>query len=140
MSGRVAVVTGVSRQSGIGFAVARHLLLAGARVLLHAWAPHDAPQPWGSDPAGVAGVVQAMGDPTGRLASIEVDFADAAAPALVIDRAVALFGHVDVLVANHARSSHQTLTDVTAEELDVSWAVNAAGHCAAHAGVRRPAR
>ena len=35
------------------------------------------------------------------------------------------FGSVDVLVANHARSSSSSLHDVTAEELDGSWAVNA---------------
>jgi 3-oxoacyl-[acyl-carrier protein] reductase len=32
---------------------------------------------------------------------------------------------VDVLVANHARDSHVALESVTAEELDITWAVNA---------------
>jgi len=125
LSGRVVVVTGVSRRAGIGFAIARDLLLAGAHVLIHSWTPHDAAQPWGSDPGGMTGVVRALRGPTDRLAHIEVDFAAAVGPALVVDRAVALFGHVDVLVANHARSSYQTLSDVTAEELDACWAVNA---------------
>ena len=35
------------------------------------------------------------------------------------------FGHVDVLVANHARSSQQDLFALTAAELDASFAVNA---------------
>ncbi|MBX6768615.1 MAG: SDR family oxidoreductase, partial [Actinomadura rubrobrunea] len=35
------------------------------------------------------------------------------------------FGAVDVLVANHARSSSRTLSEVTAEELDLTWTVNA---------------
>jgi 3-oxoacyl-[acyl-carrier protein] reductase len=56
---------------------------------------------------------------------VEADFANPQAPASVIDRAVGLFGHVDVLVANHARSSYQTLEEVTAVELDLAWAVNA---------------
>ena len=125
LSGRVAVVTGVSRRAGIGFAIARDLLLAGARVLLHSWTPHDAAQPWGSDPEGIAGVVRALGNPTDSLEHIEVDFTTVAGPARVIDRAIAVFGHVDILVANHARSSYQTLSDVTADELDACWAVNA---------------
>ena len=50
LDGRVAVVTGVSRQAGIGFAVARRLLADGASVLCHSWSRHDAEQPWGADP------------------------------------------------------------------------------------------
>jgi 3-oxoacyl-[acyl-carrier protein] reductase len=43
----------------------------------------------------------------------------------VIDAAVAAFGAVDVLVANHAHSAGGTLDTVTAEALDRAWAVNA---------------
>lgn len=39
--------------------------------------------------------------------------------------ATAALGHVDVLVANHARSSRQSLAELTAAELDLSFAVNA---------------
>jgi 3-oxoacyl-[acyl-carrier protein] reductase len=56
---------------------------------------------------------------------MEVDFADPDAPKAVIQKAVERFGHVDVVVANHARSSHHALMEVTADELDLTWAVNA---------------
>jgi 3-oxoacyl-[acyl-carrier protein] reductase len=125
MTGRVAVVTGVSRRAGIGFAIARRLLADGASVLVQSWTPHDADQPWGHDPAGMPGVLEALGGDGDRLAHVEADFAHAAAPASVIDHAVDRFGHVDIVVGNHARSSLQTLADVTAEELDLTWAVNA---------------
>jgi 3-oxoacyl-[acyl-carrier protein] reductase len=39
--------------------------------------------------------------------------------------ASAALGHVDVLVANHARSARQALAELTAAELDLSFAVNA---------------
>ncbi|MEV4145729.1 SDR family oxidoreductase [Amycolatopsis sp. NPDC049691] len=61
LEGRVAVVTGVSRRAGIGFAVAAELLAAGASVLAHSWSPHDAEQPWGKDPVGDAGIVEHLG-------------------------------------------------------------------------------
>ena len=61
LTGRVAVVTGVSRRAGIGYAIAEDLLAAGASVLVHSWAPHDAEQPWGADPVGVAGIVEQIG-------------------------------------------------------------------------------
>lgn len=56
---RAALVTGVSRRRGIGFAIARRLLADGARVFIHSWAPYDATEPWGADPAGIAGVLGA---------------------------------------------------------------------------------
>src|SRR3954447_5316235 len=107
LAGRVAVVTGVSRQAGMGFAGARVLLAAGAGVLVQSWTAHDADQPWGSDPAGMPGVLDALGGTAGDLAHVEADFAEPAMPARVIDEAVRRFGHVDVLVVNHARSSQQ---------------------------------
>ncbi|MBA9003373.1 SDR family oxidoreductase [Thermomonospora cellulosilytica] len=125
LEGRVALVTGVSRRIGIGFAIARDLLAAGARVLVHSWAPHDAEQPWGADPAGTDGVLAALGGIGPRLAHVAADFADPEAPARVVAHAVETFGALDVLVANHARSSIQDLTEVTAAELDLCWAVNA---------------
>ena len=41
-----------------------------------------------------------------------------------MEEAIKHFGHVDVLVVNHARSSEQALPDVTAHELDLSFEVN----------------
>jgi hypothetical protein len=38
---RVAIVTGVSRRAGIGFAIARRLLRDGHRVLVHSWSAVD---------------------------------------------------------------------------------------------------
>ena len=122
---RVAVVTGVSRRRGIGFAVARRLLADGAHVLIHSWPAHDAGQPWGADPGGVEGLLEELGGSGPRLRHVEADLGDPAAPARVVEDALEAFGALDVLVANHARSSSMTLETVTAEELDRSWAVNA---------------
>jgi 3-oxoacyl-[acyl-carrier protein] reductase len=125
LSGRVAVVTGVSRRAGIGFAVAKRLLADGASVFCQSWSPHDAEQPWGADPLGAEGVVAALGAPAGRVGHAALDLGEASAAPRLLSEAVARFGHVDVLVANHARSSLQSLADLTADELDRCWAVNA---------------
>ena len=102
VAGRVAIVTGVSRRAGIGFAVAGELLAAGASVLVHSWSPHDAEQPWGADPAGDAGIVALLGGEGARLRHVAADFADPRAPGLVVS--------ADVVVANHARSSNNPST------------------------------
>ena len=74
---------------------------------------------------------------------MDADFAEAAAAERVVSAAVAARGPLDILVANHARSSVNSLDDVTADELDLSFAVNARGSillaqafAAQHAGAR----
>ena len=59
-----------------------------------------------------------------RVEHLAADLADPDAPAQLVAAAESAFGRVDVLVANHARSSVATLEELTAAELDFSYAVN----------------
>jgi 3-oxoacyl-[acyl-carrier protein] reductase len=120
LAGRGALVTGVSRRAGIGYAVVRRLRELGADVFVQGFVAHDAGQPWGADPAGVA----ALADELGAVAHVECDFADPAAPAGCVSAAVAALGHVDVLVANHAMSCDQDLEQLQAGAIDATLAVN----------------
>lgn len=118
LQGRVAVVTGVSRRAGIGFAVACRLLSKGAEVFAQSWAAHDLTQPWGADPGGLDAVVSELALLGGRVEHMEADFADKNTPSAVMAAAGAAFGHVDILVVNHARSGHGALDEITADEID----------------------
>jgi 3-oxoacyl-[acyl-carrier protein] reductase len=130
LRGRVAVVTGVSRRAGIGYAVARRLAALGASLFLHHYAPHDRDQPWGDDPGGPQAVINGV---TGALAvagasvrHMELDLAIPSAPAQLIDAARTALGHLDILVCNHARSGGDgPLGTLDAGMLDAHWAVNA---------------
>lgn len=126
--GRSALVTGVSRREGIGYAVARRLAAYGASVFCHHFAPHDAEQPWGGDDTGAVleGVRSACSDPRARVEGLEADLAGADAPREVFGAARSALGRVDVLVCNHARSGGDAdLAGVTADMLDGHWAVDA---------------
>lgn len=123
LAGRVALVTGVSRRIGIGFALVRRLLDEGASVLATGWSPHDAEMPWGADDTGVDAVASLAGPD--RVAYLPADLEDPSVPHALVDAAVDRFGAVDVVVATHARSSRSGLEAVTADELDRCWAVNA---------------
>lgn len=124
LKNRVLIVTGASRRIAIGAAIARRIVADGAAVLLHSWVPHDAEQPWGADLAGPQALVDELRQAGGRVEHVCADLADADAPAALVAAAQDSFGHVDAVVANHARSSAQSLEALTADELDRSYAVN----------------
>ncbi len=127
LSGRVAVVTGVSRRNGIGYGIATRLAADGASLFVTHRRAHDEAQPWGGDDLSevLAGLREAL-HPGARLDELDVDLAQPEAPAAVIARAVESYGHVDILVANHALSgSDGALGELTADMLDRHWAINA---------------
>lgn len=128
LHGRVALVTGVSRRQGIGFAIASRLAASGAHLLLTHHQAHDADQPWGADNLAVL-LEQIYGrrlHPDQRVVDVPADLSAARVPEETMARAVAEFGHVDILVCNHARSGGDgALGQLTADMLDMHWAVNA---------------
>ncbi|MGD7789568.1 SDR family oxidoreductase [Propionibacteriaceae bacterium Y1700] len=127
LQGRTAVVTGVGRTKGIGFAIARRLLIMGASVCCQHWSQHDADQPWGSEPFDqVRAVLEEHRRGDARLTDVSVDLAVADAAGSMINSAVDAFGHLDVLICNHARSGGDgTLAEQTLDTLDAHWQVNA---------------
>jgi 3-oxoacyl-[acyl-carrier protein] reductase len=100
---RTALVTGAGRRENIGYAVAERLRADGYEVLAHAFPEEPLLEP-----------------------GLRADFADPAAPRAAVEHAIELFGALDVIVATHARSSDGiSLRETTAEELDLTFAVNA---------------
>jgi 3-oxoacyl-[acyl-carrier protein] reductase len=129
LRGRVALVTGVSRRAGIGYAISRRLASLGASLFLHHYAPHDRDQPWGADPAGphavVDGVAEAQTGPDAAVRHASLDLADPEAPRRLTGLGTDAFGHLDILVCNHARSGTDgPLGTLDAAMLDAHWAVN----------------
>lgn len=127
LAGRVAVITGVSRRIGIGFAVAERMAALGADLLVQSHTAYDADQPWGADPGGVEPLLAVLRAHGGRVEHVAADFLDSDAPARVIAASVAAFGHIDILVANHAYSVDGSLEEVTAEQIDRHMAINVRG-------------
>lgn len=112
LAGRVALVTGVSRPGQIAPAVARRLHAAGATVVATGCPAHDAEMPWGASPIELPVPVGVH------------DLEDPESPGALIDDVIAAHGRIDIVVAAHARSSHHSLAEVTAAELDRCWAAN----------------
>ena len=126
LHGKTALVTGVSRRRGIGFAAATKLASLGAHVVIHHHRPHDLDLPWGGDDLDeVRSGVRAHLTGGAQFADISGDLADPATIPVVIDAAAQLTGTLDILVCNHAKSGDDgSILDMTAERLSAFWDVN----------------
>jgi 3-oxoacyl-[acyl-carrier protein] reductase len=117
---RSAVITGVSRRNGIGFAVACRLLSAGVGVLIHSWAAGDEKP----DEGGIDAVLTELEQAGGPVAHVEADFMDPAAPAAVMRDARGALGHIDILVVNHSIERRGTVAELTADDVDAQMKVS----------------
>jgi len=126
LHGKTALVTGVSRRRGIGFAVATKLASLGASIVIHHHRPHDLDLPWGGDDLdAVRDGIRAHLTEGARFADVAADLSDPSTIAGVIDTAEELAGGLDVLVCNHAKSGDDgSILDMTPERLSAFWEVN----------------
>ena len=127
LTGRVALITGVSRKQGIGFGIAQRLAQAGADLFLHGYGDYDSQQRWGADKHGMEGIVEDLWHYGVRIQSTNHNFRDPVTPYKIMEEAVETFGHIDILVANHAHSEMGKLEDLTAYQIDEHFLVNVRG-------------
>jgi len=125
-TGRVALITGVSRREGIGFAVATHLARSGANLFVQTFASYDR-EMYASAANEATETVAALRDYGGRVEQTDTDFLDPEAPARVVEAAFAAFGQVDILICNHAYSTMGGLEDLTAAQIDAHLDANVRG-------------
>lgn len=125
--GKTALVTGVSRRKGIGFAVARRFAELGAHVFIQHFSSHDVSQPWGADDLDeVRAGIRVVQTDQARFDDASIDLAGLDSAVETIRAACSLTGRVDILVCNHARSGGDgSIFDMSAEALDGHWQVNA---------------
>ena len=135
---RNALVTGVGRRAGIGFAIVRRLLEDGASVFAHGWSPHDARQPWGADEGAADGSAFPRSKRTSPIRTHP--HASSRPRGRPSDQ-------LDMLVVNHARSGDGALAELTADHLDDFLHENVRASlllvkefAAQHDGGRRPRR
>jgi 3-oxoacyl-[acyl-carrier protein] reductase len=119
LTNKVALVTGGSR--GIGAAIAKRLAADGAIIALT----------YAKDGASAAAVVKAIELAGGKAIAIQADAADANAVKGAVDKAVATFGRLDVLVNNAGTAIPKTFEETTLEEMDRVLDINVRGVFAA---------
>ena len=140
--GRTALVTGVSRRRGIGFATATTLASLGANVFVHHFRPHDLDHPWGGDDLDAVrtGIRDSLASGA-VMGDAEADLRDPDSIEPLLDAASSLSGRLDIVVCNQAMSGGDgTIFDMTADRLDAHWQANARASLLLTAGLARRVR
>jgi 3-oxoacyl-[acyl-carrier protein] reductase len=115
LSNKVALVTGGSR--GIGAAIAKRLAADGASVAIT----------YAKDANAASSVVKAIEQKGGKAFAIQADAADSKAVKSAVEKAVATFGRLDVLVNNAGTAFPKTFEESTFEEMDRVIDINLRG-------------
>jgi 3-oxoacyl-[acyl-carrier protein] reductase len=119
LTGKVALVTGGSR--GIGAAIANRLAADGATVAIT----------YVKDAGAASAVVKAIELDGGKAVAIQADAADVEAVKGAVEKTVATFGQLDVLVNNAGTAIPKTFEETTLEEMDRMIDINVRGTLAA---------
>jgi 3-oxoacyl-[acyl-carrier protein] reductase len=115
LEGKITLITGGSR--GIGAAIAKRLAADGANVAITYTKGADA----------AASVVKEIERAGGKAIAIQADATDAAASKAAVEKTVATFGGLDVLVNNAGTAIPKTFEETTLEELDRVIDINVRG-------------
>jgi 3-oxoacyl-[acyl-carrier protein] reductase len=115
LAGKVALVTGGSR--GIGAAIARRLASDGATVAIT----------YAKDAGSASAVVKAIEKEGGKALAIQAEASDAAAVQNAVEKTVAAFGGIDVLVNNAGTANPKTFEETSLEEMNRLIDINVRG-------------
>lgn len=127
LSGKVALVTGVSRSIGIGAAISRYLAASGVNIFTTYYRPFDELMPWGSNSNKAEEIIESLKLQGVKATGIEANLAEVETPKKLFDKVEETLGKVDILINNAAHDEQADIYSLSPELLDTHYAVNVRG-------------
>jgi 3-oxoacyl-[acyl-carrier protein] reductase len=124
LSGQVAVITGVSRDNGIGAAIAREFARQGAHLFMTGWPQFDAAESWKPDEQEQPLVVEELQKLGVEVDWLPLDLSLPQAPQNLWDAVQARFEVAHILMNNACFHAADSLESLDAATLDRHYAVN----------------
>ena len=124
LSGKNALITGVSRSVGIGAAIAHGLASIGVNVFITYYRPYDGAEDGQEDAERIVYELKAKGVSAG---GFEADLSETSAPDAIFDLAEEALGPIDILVNNATCDYPCNIYSVTPALLDAHYWVNLRG-------------
>ena len=121
---RSALVTGVSRQAGIGAAIARALARDGADIFITYYRPYDRAAGLAVDADEPQRILNDLRGWNIRAEGLELDLSDPNAPKELFDHVQASWGQISVLVNNATCSLRDGIEKLSPEHIDQHYVVN----------------
>lgn len=124
LTGRIAIVTGASRSTGIGVAVCKELAYLGADVFFTHWVSYDQQMPWGSNNEEQKQLCEEIRSMGVRCEHLMMDLSVPESFVDLINNVEQKLGEPSILVNNACYSVNDDLTTITPESLDAHYAIN----------------
>lgn len=121
---RLALITGASRQAGIGAAIARELACDGADIFITYYRPYDHETGQSNDADEPRRLLDELRRIGRRADGLELDLADPQAPKQLFEHVEAMCGPVSILVNNAAYSVRDGIENLSAGLMDKHYAIN----------------
>lgn len=121
---RIAIITGVSRQKGIGRAIALALAEQGVDIFFTYWTAYDQEMPWSVNPHEPQQIKEEILAKGVKCASLELDLNKDAAVGVLLESVKTQLGAPSILINNATYSTSTSIDNFSASELDKHYQLN----------------
>jgi 3-oxoacyl-[acyl-carrier protein] reductase len=127
LKGRVAIITGASRERGIGTAICRALASEGADILFTHWGAFDRTQNYGEDKGWENSLTKELVGLGVKAVNMEADLADPNVPDEILDYAERTLGAPTILINNATYWAPSNFRTLDADVIDQHYSINIRG-------------
>ena len=124
MNNKIAIVTGVGRLAGIGYAVCEELARRGIDICFTYWSAYDDSMPWEVGAQETEEIKRRLLEKGIRCTAIELDLSREESVAHLLDHTFQSLGPPHILINNATYSTQTGVDDLTFAELDRHYRVN----------------